>query len=194
MTNPPLLIGAGIVILALAPFTGGHHGASEPASLVLFVTKFTGCTCTPTLHNVINNVTADCGGNPGTAPTIFVSHSGDNGSNCDQDGSTCVAVANHNCTSTIKAELQWPASPCFSSGSVTGPGIGTADSPCQATNAPNNVSVSWTLVSACTPGGNSTTPDNTFKVWFTPCVGGQPPAGAPAMEYQPRLDCSACTP
>jgi hypothetical protein len=121
--------------------SGARTRSSEPHVLVLISARTIDCSCQATVHN--------CGNNAGSPPTIFVTTPSKADSTCEPHSPQCNPIQGNNCKATVKAELQWPSNPCFSSGSVTGPGIGSDDSPCQATAAPNNVAVTWNLVAAC---------------------------------------------
>jgi hypothetical protein len=101
------------------------------ATIVLFATRLVDCQCVASTVDAINTP-ADCGGIAGNPPIFFVTTLSKVGNTCNVvAGPQCLTVAGRNCTASVKVELQWPSNPCISSGSVTGPGIGTDGSPCQ---------------------------------------------------------------
>ncbi len=149
------------------------------------------CVCTPTIVDVINNTTANCHGQQGTAPQIVVTVPDKTGSTCTETQTGCDAIANHKCTATIKADFQWPANPCFITAGVAGPGIGTDQSPCQVSNSPNNMSGTWVLEAVCSPVDNYGVTETSFRVWAGGCAQ-QPPTATPSAEYKPMLKCNKC--
>lgn len=153
------------------------------------------CLCDIIVGDAVNNTTTSCpAGTSGDPPFIQVTCEDKKGSKCKEDPTDCEPIEGNECSATVNAELQWPADPCISSGVVTGPGIGTDDSPCQPTAAPTNVEVSWSLSSPCTPSGSGGPAGSSFSFWANEsCDNGQPPNSDPTLEYEPKLSCTACT-
>jgi hypothetical protein len=186
------LSGCLLSLIGVSPLTSpaGREGSND---IVIRVSKLTPeCKCLLTVGNAVATLTTTCcTPNP---PFIQVTVPDSSPGVCKVDGEVC-RDDNKTCKAVVKAEIQFPAGTCQATGGVTGPGIGTINTPCQAAAPPNNVSAQWTLLPKCRPGsdGDEATGVGTLKFWCAGCAtGGQEPAGAPDLQYKPKAICAPC--
>jgi len=155
-----------------------------------------GCTCEASVKDASNaqTWTACCQNDPASVrPYIYVQTEKKSGSSCIQ-GQECQPVVGNNCTAEVKATLVFPANACDTSGGVTGPGIGTDTSPCQRGATPGpTIFATWKLSAPCSTTLGNSAPGQPLRWWCEECDHGQPATHVPALEYLPRLECTACT-
>ncbi len=129
-----------------------------------------------------------------TAPYFYVTTTSISNGPCIRDGQSCLDVTNSKCSVTVKAKLIFPESSCLTSVSVTGPGIGTGDAPCQRATEDTDTAAVWTITAKCRAGESDERPAvQPITIYAAPCTDrNTAPVGGATATFLPRVKCAKC--